>query len=91
MTWTPISEIPSPLHAAADAYAHGRLDSTRKGDKWVHIKAFTDRARAQQCGDTLSLQRLYNSMLKAGGEFVFGGDTVPEGDPELTVVPGGAS
>ena len=72
-------------------YAQGRLHQTRQGDRWVHVTAFADAAVAQGSCDTLALQRLYDAMLKAGGEFVFGGDMVPDGDPVLAVIPGGAS
>jgi hypothetical protein len=50
----------------ARAYAHGRLDSTRAGDPWVHIAEFVRAALRERPTTLNALHQLYNAMITAG-------------------------
>lgn len=56
----------------ARAYAQGRLDASRPGDRWVSVHEFAEQAVTDGCFGTRALQRLYARML-IEGTYVYGG------------------
>lgn len=72
MTKSSVRAVPSLIELAARAYAQGRLDSSKPGDRWVAVTAFSQWAVAEGVFGTQGLQFLYARML-LDGEHVFGG------------------
>lgn len=72
MTRSSARAVPSLIELAARSYAQGRLDSTKPGDRWVAVTAFSKWAVSERVFGTQGLQLLYARML-LDGEHVFGG------------------